>query len=121
MLTFRGESASDTPIVYDVEAVKVSVRNILMWRVGESVISPEFGHNLKLSMYAQLTNFNQDAIGEEIKRAIEDNEPRANVDAVVVNKDDDDSNALHVKVVYTVVGDKTKDAKITEQTTILGK
>lgn len=52
LLTFRGEKASDVPVVYDVEAVKVSVRNILMWRVGESVISPEFGHNLKLSMYA---------------------------------------------------------------------
>lgn len=39
------------PIAYDVEAVKISIRNILMWRVGESVLRPEFGHNLKLSMY----------------------------------------------------------------------
>ena len=68
-----------------------------------------------------MTNFNQDAIGEEIKRAIEENEPRASVDAVAVDKDDDDSNALRVKVVYTVVGNKGEDAQITEQTTILGK
>lgn len=57
-----------------------------------------------------MTNFNQDAIGEEIKRAIEENEPRASVDAVAVDKDDDDSNALRVKVVYTVVGNKGEDA-----------
>lgn len=52
MLTFMGERASGVPIVHDVAAVKASVRNILMWRVGESVIRPEFGHNLKLSMYS---------------------------------------------------------------------
>ena len=40
------------PMVYDVEAVKMSVRNILTWRVGESVLRPEFGHNLNKSMYA---------------------------------------------------------------------
>lgn len=64
------------PMCYDVEAVKVSVRNILMWRVGENVLRPEFGHKLQLSMYSQMNAFNQDAICEEIKRAIEDNEPR---------------------------------------------
>lgn len=43
-----------TEMVYDVEAVKASVRNILMWRVGENVIRPEFGHNIHRSMYQQL-------------------------------------------------------------------
>ena len=54
MLTFRGSAGGslEVPMAYDVEAVKISVRNILTWRVGESVISPEFGHNLHLSMYS---------------------------------------------------------------------
>lgn len=121
MLSFRGTDIDEVPVVYDVEAVKVSVRNILMWRVGESIIRPEFGHKLQLSMYSQMNQFNQEAICEEIKRAIEDNEPRANVKSVGVNRTDDDSNALNVKVIYTVVGNKTRDAEITEQTTILGK
>jgi hypothetical protein len=42
------------PMVYDVEAVKASIRNILMWRVGENVIRPQFGHNIHRSMYEQL-------------------------------------------------------------------
>ena len=41
----------DVPMSYDVEAVKLSIRNILMWRVGESILRPEFGHKLHLSMY----------------------------------------------------------------------
>ena len=47
MLNARGGNTHTTgvpklsvPMIYDVEAVKASVRNILMWRVGESVISP---------------------------------------------------------------------------------
>ena len=123
MLTFRRGDGSELPMVYDVEAVKVSVRNILMWRVGESVIRPEFGHKLNLSMYQQLNQFNKDKVCEEIKRAIEENEPRAKIKTVAAELDPDldDSNALKVQVVYTVVGDKTEDAEFTETTTILGK
>lgn len=87
MLTFMGSRGEAVPMVYDVEAVKVAIRNILMWRTGESVIRPEFGHNLNLSMYQQLNQFNKDKVCEEIKRAIEENEPRAKVQTVAVDQD----------------------------------
>lgn len=123
MLTFKGSGKSEVPMVYDVEAVKQSVRNILMWRVGESIIRPEFGHNLNLSMYQQLNQFNKDKVCEEIKRAIEVNEPRAKIKAVAADLDPDmdDQNALKVKVIYKVVGSKTEDAELVEETRILGK
>lgn len=35
-----GIEVYDVPMSYDVEAVKLSVRNILMWRVGESILRP---------------------------------------------------------------------------------
>ena len=94
-----------------------------MWRVGESVIRPEFGHNIKRSMYEQMNDFNKDKVCEEIKRAIEENEPRAEVKTVAVKRDDEgeENNVLRVRVVYTVIGNKVKDAEFTEQTTILGK
>ena len=116
--------AYDVPMAYDVEAVKISVRNILMWRVGESIISPEFGHNLKLSMYSQMNDFNKDSICEEIKRAIQDNEPRVKVESVGVKKDDEeqDSNALRVRVTYKVIGQDWKDgANLVHESIISGK
>jgi len=119
-----GLEVHDVPMSYDVEAVKLSIRNILMWRVGESILRPEFGHKLQLSMYQQMNQFNQDAICEEIKRAIQDNEPRVEVEAVSAKKDDDDpdSNALRVKVLYHVVGkDGTEGAKLTHESIISGK
>ena len=119
-----GVDLLEVPMVVDVDAVKVAVRNILMWRVGESVMRPEFGHKLKLSMYSQMNQFNQDQICEEIKRAIEDNEPRAKVETVAVKRDDDaeESNALHVRVVYSVVdGTGGEAARFEEQTTISGR
>jgi len=117
-----GLEVYDVPMSYDVEAVKLSIRNILMWRVGESVLRPEFGHKLKLSMYQQMNQFNQDQVCEEIKRAITDNEPRVEVDGVSVKKDDDpDTNALHVRVVYHVVGQGVDGAKLTHESIISGK
>ena len=57
-----------------------------------------------------MNQFNEDAVGEEIKRAIEDNEPRARIESVSVKKDDDDSNALRVRVKYTVVNNDSGDS-----------
>lgn len=118
ILTPRHMPDGEVPMAYDVEAVKMSIRNILMWRVGESVLRPEFGHNINQSMYEQLNEFTKDKVCEEIKRAIEENEPRVDVVSVGVksdaqDSDNDDNNTLHVKVVYTVKGDKTKDAEFT--------
>ena len=117
-----GLEAYDVPMSYDVEAVKLSIHNILMWRVGESILRPEFGHKLHLSMYQQMNEFNQDAICEEIKRAIQTNEPRVEVDGVAVKKDEDpDSNALYVRVIYHVIGQGADGAKLTHESIISGK
>lgn len=117
-----GLDVYDVPMSYDVDAVKLSVRNILMWRVGESILRPEFGHKLHLSLYQQMNQFNQDQVCEEVKRAIEDNEPRVDVDSVSVKRDEDpDSNALYVKVIYHVVGEGSDNAKLVQEATISGK
>lgn len=47
-----GREGVEVPMSYDVDAVNLAVRNILMWRVGENVLRPEFGHKLQLSMYS---------------------------------------------------------------------
>ena len=121
MLNFRSPRLSDVPMSYDVEAVKLSIRNILMWRVGESILRPDFGHKLQLSMYSQMDQFNQNKVCEEIQRAIEENEPRVNIKAVAAKPDEDNENALRVRVAFTVIGNKTDGAEFVEQTTILGK
>lgn len=123
LFQIRNRSDGDIPIVYDVEAVKQSIRNILMWRVGESILHPEFGHNIQKSLYSQMNQFNQEEICQEIKRAIEDNEPRVEIKTVAakVTEDDTEENRLNIKVVYVVKGDKTSDVEFEEQTTIEGK
>ena len=99
----------EVPMAYGDDAITMSIRNILMWRVGESVISPEFGHNLNRSMYSQITDMNKQQVCEEIKRAIEENEPRVKVESVSMdNSDSDDWNG----VVRTNVRYRTIDGKI---------
>ena len=128
MLTTRGKKMNendivvdDVPMVYDVDAVKASIRNILMWRVGENVIRPEFGHNIHRSMYEQMNEFNKDKVCEEIKRAIEENESRVQVESVAVKPQEEDSenrSALLVKVIYQVIGNKADGAKMMLETSI---
>ena len=113
------EDRLEVPMEHDVEAVKMSVRNILMWRQGESILRPEFGHGINETMYQQMTQFNKEQVCEEIKRAIEENEPRVEVQTVsakVIEPDSGESsvtsNTLNVRLVYTVIGNKAEGSKI---------
>lgn len=113
----------ELPMAYDVDAVKTSIRNILMWRVGENILRPEFGHNIHRSMYEQITDFNKERLAQEIQRALEDNEPRISIKAVSVkrNEDDEQNNRLNVKVVYNVKGNGETSPELTVWTSIEGK
>ena len=113
----------ELPMVYDVDAVKTSIRNILMWRVGENILRPEFGHNIHRSMYEQITDFNKERLAQEIQRALEENEPRITIRAVSVQRSEDDeqNNRLNVKVVYNVKGNGETSPELTVWTSIEGK
>lgn len=113
----------ELPMAYDVDAVKTSIRNILMWRVGENILRPEFGHNIHRSMYEQITDFNKERLAQEIQRALEENEPRITIRAVSVkrNEDDEQNNRLNVKVVYIVKGNGEISPEFTVWTSIEGK
>ena len=113
----------ELPMAYDVDAVKTSIRNILMWRVGENILRPEFGHNIHRSMYEQITDFNKERIAQEIQRALEENEPRITIRAVSVQRSEDDeqNNRLNVQVVYNVKGNGETSPEFTVWTSIEGK
>ena len=113
----------ELPMAYDVDAVKTSIRNILMWRVGENILRPEFGHNIHRSMYEQITDFNKERIAQEIQRALEENEPRITIRAVSVQRSEDDeqNNRLNVQVVYNVKGNGETSPEFTVWTIIEGK
>ena len=113
----------ELPMAYDADAVKASIRNILMWRVGENILRPEFGHNIHRSMYEQITDFNKERIAQEIQRALEENEPRITIRAVSVQRSEDDeqNNRLNVQVVYNVKGNGETSPEFTVWTSIEGK
>lgn len=125
MLQSKNPRDKELPMANDIDAVKASIRNILMWRVGESILRPEFGHRLKKSMYSQLNQFNQDQVCQEIQRAIEENEPRAKITSISVKRtssDDEQSNALQVRVVYQVIDkDFEQGAEVVDETIISGR
>lgn len=61
-----------------------------------------------------MDKFNQNKVCEEIQRAIEDNEPRVEIKSVSAKQDEENENALKVRVAFTVIGDKSEGAELVE-------
>lgn len=86
----------------DVEAVKQSVKNILLTVPGEKPFMPIFGSQLNFLLFELDTDMDMDVIEEEIENSLSTFEPRALVQRVLVDIDGDTNNA-QVTVEFQVI------------------
>lgn len=109
-------------MLVDVEAVKAAVRNIFMWSQGEEILYPSFGNALKRFLYQPLDETSKTELSHEVKRCIEENEPRVKLDSLGV--DDSPNNERHstirFQVNYHVIGSKGNNYMISDTITING-
>lgn len=84
---FRTDLSGDLKIDYDEEAVETAVENILLTRVGERVMRPEFGSYLQRYLFEPVSEETAYRIGAEIYRALKQEE-RVEVDKVDVEYDE---------------------------------
>ena len=70
-----------------------------------------------------MIDVNKEAVCQEIKRAIEVNEPRVDVISVDARKLDDDENmnSLQVRVAYNVKGNRVSDLNVVDETIVQGR
>ena len=92
----------------DVEAVKAAVRNIFMWNVGEEILYPTFGNNLRRFLYRPLDETSRGELSQEVKRAVEENEKRVVIDSLGIDDsaDDEQHSTIHLRLNYHVIGAK---------------
>lgn len=92
----------------DVEAVKAAVRNIFMWNVGEEILYPTFGNNLRRFLYRPLDETSRGELSQEVKRCIEENEKRVVLDSLGIDDsaDDEQHSTIHLRLNYHVIGVK---------------
>ena len=84
--------------VTNIEEVKQSVKNIVLSNHFERPYLPNYGGNVLTQVFENADSFTEYQVSKDIRLAIENYEPRAIVDDIVVSTDD--LNELRVKIVF---------------------
>lgn len=95
----------DVMRTFNEEAVKRSIRNIIMTVRGERLMNPQYGSDINSILFENMTPSSEEMLKEYITTAINNYEPRANIIAVVVTALYD-MNAYGVTIVFSTINRK---------------
>ena len=85
------------------QAIKQSVKNIVLTTPGEKPFQPNFGSNVSQMLFEPLDPFLVDSIHSEILNTLQQHEPRIKITSLEGVPDYDD-NAITVDLEYQIIG-----------------
>jgi phage baseplate assembly protein W len=88
-------------VLKDVDAVKQSVKNIVLTNFYERPYASLLGGNVRAQLFENIDRFTEYTIAKNIKIALNNYEPRVTVEAVRVSAEPDE-NGLNISVVFRV-------------------
>ena len=106
-LFFSRKSNNDLNKVTDVEAIKRSVRNLILHKTFEKPFHPEIGGNVRGLLFENMTPMTSNVIARKIQDTIENHEPRARLVGVQAIPDVD-LNGYQVSVYFYIVNAPTE-------------
>ena len=106
-LFFRRKSDNDVNKVTDIEAVKRSVRNLVLLNSYEKPFHPEIAGDVRALLFENMTPLTSAVIARKVQDVIENFEPRARLTGVNVTPDFD-RNLYEVSVYFYVVNAPTE-------------
>ena len=112
-LFFSRKSNKDVNKVTDIEAVKRSVRNLILLNSYEKPFHPEIAGDVRALLFELMTPLTSAVIARKIQDVIENFEPRARLTGVNVVPDFD-RNAYDVTVYFYVVNAPTELVEVTQ-------
>jgi len=86
----------------NVDAVKMSIRNLILTNKYERLRNPEFGGNVRRYLFENFSTTIGGEIEDQIRSIITNYEPRARVLDVTVTSDEN-NNTLDVTIVFSVI------------------
>ena len=99
-----------TPIT-DIDAIKQSVKNLVLTNFGEKVFRPEFGGNVTSYLFEPVNFTTAISIREEINSVLQNFEPRIeNITVQVTN--DIDTNAYRVTIGFSIANSPFREQEI---------
>ena len=98
----KNPATKDVARVFDVQAIKRAVKNIVLTNRYEKPFNSEFGCNLRGFLFENLTDPVLVLMKDRISTAIEKYEPRVTVEDIVIQ--DDGKNGVNIMVSFLVTG-----------------
>jgi len=92
---------NDVALSYDTQAVIRSIRNLLLTKHYERPFNPDLGSNIDAILFEMVSPLASSALEKEIQNVIENYEPRATLQQIVVNAQPD-YNAYDVTISFYV-------------------
>ena len=99
----KNPATKDVAKLFDVQAIKRSVKNIILTNKYERPFNSDFGCNLRGFLFENITEPLLVVIKVRVSMAIEKYEPRVSVEDVVVQSDDG-SNGISIMVSFKING-----------------
>ena len=99
-------NTGDFGVVKNENAIKQSVRNLILTMFGERPFQPSIGSRVKALLFEPWDPFAVDTIKTEIFNCIKRLEPRVVCTGVGL-RDENDINSVHISIDYTIVGQQT--------------
>ena len=108
----RNPATGDVARLTDIEAVKRSVRNLILTNQFERPFHPEIGSSIRGLLFETITPLNAVLLEDRIREVIVNFEPRAELTGIQVF-DEIDNNQYRVIINFTVLG-SSEGTTITE-------
>ena len=108
----RNPATGDVARLTDIEAVKRSVRNLILTNQFERPFHPEIGSSIRDLLFETITPLNAVLLEDRIREVIVNFEPRAELTGIQVF-DEIDNNQYRVIINFTVLG-SSEGVTITE-------
>lgn len=95
--------SDDVAVKYNEEAIKASIRNLLLTSRYEKPFHPEIGSRLKELLFEPITPLLWGMIEREVLNILETHEPRANI-LNVLTRYNDDRNEISIAIRFEING-----------------
>ena len=103
-MNFRlNANTKDVAAVINDNAIKQSIRNLILTVPGEKPFQPSIGSSVSELLFEPLDNFTSDAVRQEVINTIQQYEPRVTLTSVDINTRFSE-NAFDVVIEYKIVG-----------------
>jgi len=98
----RNLFSGDINTLTDADAVKRSIKPLVMTNFFERPFQPECGSNVYFHLFENFTNFTFIALRRSIKQVINNFEPRAKNVIVQIKENTEDLNKLNVNIYFSI-------------------